>query len=183
MADVVAKSQPWVEKYRPKSLTDVVSNESTIQTIKKFVDGGRLPHMLLYGPPGTGKTSTILAVAKQLYGEGQQECVLQLNASDERGIGVVRDQIKPFAQTLVQRKKNVPKLVILDEADQMTNAAQNSMRRIMEDYVKNVRFCFVCNDVVKIHEAIQSRCSRFKYHPLLNDQIKGSVEHVLEQEG
>ncbi|KAL8426860.1 hypothetical protein Efla_002468 [Eimeria flavescens] len=159
---------PWVERYRPKSLSDVLSHDDIIQTIQRYLDKGQLPHLLFHGPPGTGKTSTILAVARQLYGPQQASHVLELNASDDRGIGSVRELVKTFAETTsasFSMSGAAPagppklKLVILDEADQMTSAAQNALRRIMEMYARNVRFCLICNLVNKITPAIQSRCT------------------------
>ena len=114
---------PWVEKYRPKEMDDLVSHEEIISTITRLIDAGKLPHLLLYGPPGTGKTSTILACAHKMYGKHYNSMVLELNASDDRGIDVVRDQIKEFASTR-QMFTSAPKLIVLDEADAMTNAAQ-----------------------------------------------------------
>ena len=132
---------PWVEKYRPNSLADVSGHEDILQTINRFVETNRLPHLLFYGPPGTGKTSTILALARHIYGaHNVRQQVLELNASDDRGIDVVREQIKTFASTRqifggVAGKGDglgAFKLIILDEADAMTSAAQNALRRIME---------------------------------------------------
>ncbi|KNG76995.1 replication factor C3 [Plasmodium falciparum IGH-CR14] len=151
---------PWVEKYRPNVLNDIISHEQVISTIKRFVQKGELPHLLLHGPPGTGKTSTILAVCKELYGDKRSSFVLELNASDDRGINVIRDQIKTFAESknhYTTCEKTTLKLIILDEADHMTYPAQNAMRRIMENYAKNVRFCLLCNYVNNITPAIQSR--------------------------
>ncbi|CDJ63447.1 activator 1 36 kDa, putative [Eimeria necatrix] len=165
-----------VERYRPKTLSDILSHDDIIQTsnfffecsVRRYVDKGQLPHLLFHGPPGTGKTSTILAVARQLYGSQQASHVLELNASDDRGIGSVRELVKTFAETtsasfsLSGTAPSGPpklKLIILDEADQMTSAAQNALRRIMESYARNVRFCLICNFVNKITPAIQSRCT------------------------
>ncbi|XP_062525536.1 replication factor C (activator 1) 5 isoform X1 [Bombyx mori] len=122
---------PWVEKYRPKRLDDLVSHDDIIKTINQFMKENQLPHLLFYGPPGTGKTSTILACAKQMYTPQQfSSMVLELNASDDRGIGIVRGQILSFASTRTIFKAG-PKLIILDEADAMTNDAQNALRRIL----------------------------------------------------
>ena len=156
---------PWVEKYRPSTLDDLVAHEAIISTIQKFVKEKKLPHMLFYGPPGTGKTSTILAVAKEMYGKSYSSMSLELNASDDRGINVVREQIKNFASTQQIISKGI-KLIILDEADSMTNAAQFALRRIIEKYTKTTRFCLICNYVSKIIPALQSRCTRFRFQPL-----------------
>ncbi|KAI0289457.1 P-loop containing nucleoside triphosphate hydrolase protein [Russula brevipes] len=156
---------PWVEKYRPVSLDDVVSHKDITGTIERFIEKNRLPHLLFYGPPGTGKTSTIIAVARRIYGASFRKQILELNASDDRGIDVVREQIKQFAETRTLFSKGF-KLIILDEADMMTTAAQAALRRIIEQYTKNVRFCIICNYVNKIIPAIQSRCTRFRFSPL-----------------
>ena len=123
---------PWVEKYRPETLDDLVSHKDITATIENFIDKNRLPHLLFYGPPGTGKTSTILAMARKIYGPQFRNSVLELNASDERGIEVVREQIKSFASTKsVFSNKGGFKLIVLDEADAMTQAAQSALRRGM----------------------------------------------------
>lgn len=141
-----------------------------------------MPHLLFYGPAGTGKTSTILACAKQLYTPVQfQSMVLELNASDDRGIGIVRGQIFNFASTRTIVSGGF-KLIILDEADAMTNDAQNALRRIIEKYTDNVRFCIICNYLSKIIPALQSRCTRFRFAPLMSDQILPRLDYVIEKE-
>ncbi|CAL1688167.1 unnamed protein product [Lasius platythorax] len=173
---------PWVEKYRPKSLDELISHETIIKTINKFIDENQLPHLLLYGPPGTGKTSTILACARKLYTPAQfNSMVLELNASDDRGIGIVRGQILSFASTGTMYKSAF-KLIILDEADAMTIDAQNALRRIIEKYTDNVRFCIICNYLSKIIPALQSRCTRFRFLPLAAEQIMPRLNHVIEAE-
>eukprot|EP00056_Hartaetosiga_gracilis_P003790 m.67533 g.67533 ORF g.67533 m.67533 type:complete len:344 (-) comp11578_c2_seq1:354-1385(-) len=181
---------PWVEKYRPSSLDDLVSHKHIITTIQKFVEEGedgkkdakRLPHLLLYGPPGTGKTSTIKALATQLYGKNYRNMVLELNASDDRGINVVRDQIKTFASTRTMFNTNSFKLIILDEADALTRDAQAALRRVIEKYTKHTRFCLICNYVSKITPALQSRCTRFRFAPLEPEHMVGQVQKVIEAE-
>ncbi|RSH90761.1 hypothetical protein EHS25_009936 [Saitozyma podzolica] len=177
-----ASEDGGVEKYRPNTLDDVVSHKDITTTIEKFIDAGRLPHLLLYGPPGTGKTSTVLALARRLYGPAYKKHILELNASDDRGIDVVRDQIKSFAMTKVLFSKGF-KLVILDEADMMTQAAQAALRRVIETHTKNVRFCILCNYVNKITPAIQSRCTRFRFMPLPEKEVRRKVDEVVEKEG
>lgn len=173
---------PWVEKYRPATLQDLISHEDIISTIERFIDADHLPHLLLYGPPGTGKTSTILACARKLYTPKEfNSMVLELNASDDRGIGVVRERILNFASTRTIFKSGF-KLVILDEADAMTNDAQNALRRVIEKFTENVRFCLICNYLSKIIPAIQSRCTRFRFGPLSSEQILPRLNYVIEQE-
>ncbi|RDB23513.1 Replication factor C subunit 3 [Hypsizygus marmoreus] len=172
---------PWVEKYRPVTLDDIVSHKDITGTIEKFIEKNRLPHLLFYGPPGTGKTSTILAVARRIYGPEYRKQILELNASDERGIDVVREQIKQFAETRTLFSKGY-KLIILDEADMMTQQAQAALRRVIEQYTKNVRFCIICNYVNKIAPAIQSRCTRFRFSPLPIVEVEKRVNTVVEAE-
>ncbi|KNG45133.1 replication factor c subunit 3 [Stemphylium lycopersici] len=185
-------SLPWVEKYRPNSLDDVEGHKDIIATINKFVDSNRLPHLLLYGPPGTGKTSTVLALARRIYGsKNMRQMVLELNASDDRGIDVVREQIKTFSSTK-QIFAAAPKpgdsslatfkLIILDEADAMTATAQMALRRIMEKYTANTRFCIIANYTHKLSPALLSRCTRFRFSPLKNRDIRNLVDRVIEEE-
>merc|ERR1712083_325046 len=173
---------PWVEKYRPNALEELISHDDIVKTIRKFISQDKLPHLLFYGPPGTGKTSTILACAKEIYSPKEfNSMVLELNASDDRGINVVRGQILSFASTRTIFNKGY-KLVILDEADAMTNDAQNALRRIIEKFTENVRFCMICNYLSKIIPALQSRCSRFRFGPLQENQIVPRLEHVATTE-
>ncbi|POS82696.1 P-loop containing nucleoside triphosphate hydrolase protein, partial [Erysiphe pulchra] len=175
--------QPWVEKYRPKTLSDVTAQEHTIT----------LPHMLFYGPPGTGKTSTVLALAKELFGpELYRTRVLELNASDERGISIVRSKIKDFArmqlsQVPPQYRTRYPcppfKIIILDEADSMTQDAQSALRRTMENYSKITRFCLICNYVTRIIDPLASRCSKFRFKMLDSSGAKARVEDIANKEG
>jgi len=174
---------PWVEKYRPNALDELISHEDIINTIRTFIKNDKLPHLLFYGPPGTGKTSTILACAKEISpAKLFSSMVLELNASDERGIGIVRGQILNFASTRTIFNSGY-KLIILDEADAMTNDAQNALRRIIEKYTDNVRFCMIGNYLSKIIPALQSRCTRFRFGPLKEEQILPRLEHVAKEEG
>lgn len=174
---------PWVEKYRPKRLEDLVAHEDIISILTNLIDNDNLPHLLLYGPPGTGKTSTIVAAAKRMYGSAAaySSMALELNASDARGIDVVRNEIKEFAGTRQLFNSGI-KLIILDEADAMTNDAQFALRRVIEKYTKNARFCLICNYVSKIIPALQSRCTRFRFAPLARHQIEGRLAHVAKEE-
>ncbi|KXZ52805.1 hypothetical protein GPECTOR_8g191 [Gonium pectorale] len=176
------RDQPWVEKYRPQKLDDVAAHKEIIDTIKRLTHENRLPHLLLYGPPGTGKTSTILAVARQMYGNSLANMTLELNASDERGIGVVRQEIQDFASTRTIFS-NKFKLIILDECDAMTNDAQFALRRVMEKYTRNARFCLICNYVSKIIPALQSRCTKFRFAPLNASFVRERLQQVADLEG
>jgi len=174
---------PWVEKYRPRAIGDIISHEEIMGALKKLIASNSLPHLLFYGPPGTGKTTTILSCARLIYGDGPLKGnVLELNASDDRGIEVVRNQIKDFASTAQVFSTVSFKLIILDEADQMSGEAQAALRRVIEKYTKNVRFCILCNHVNKVIPAIQSRCSRFRFAPLKKAQMMPRLTHVLGEE-
>jgi len=181
-SDKPGPNLPWVEKYRPDGLDELISHEDIIATIRTFISNDKLPHLLFYGPPGTGKTSTILACAKEIYpAKLFNSMVLELNASDDRGIGIVRGQILNFASTRTIFNSGY-KLIILDEADAMTNDAQNALRRIIEKFTDNVRFCLICNYLSKIIPALQSRATRFRFGPLKEDQILPRLEHVCREE-
>ncbi|KAK4051266.1 Subunit of heteropentameric Replication factor C (RF-C) [Microbotryomycetes sp. JL221] len=185
LATLDLDAMPWVEKYRPVTLDDVVAHKDIISTIDQFISKNRVPHLLFYGPPGTGKTSTILAVARKIYGSEavRRNNVLELNASDDRGIEVVREQIRNFASTRMSSSASAGfKLIILDEADQMTQIAQGALRRIIEQYTRNVRFCIICNYVNKIIPAIQSRCTRFRFGPLPQPEVEKRLNYVVDQE-
>ena len=159
-----------------------MAHEDIVSILTKLIDNDNLPHLLLYGPPGTGKTSTIVAAAKRMYGaKAYSSMALELNASDARGIDVIRNEIKEFAGTRQLFNKGV-KLVILDEADAMTNDAQFALRRVIEKYTKNARFCLICNYVSKIIPALQSRCTRFRFAPLSRDQIRDRLVEVAQAE-
>lgn len=172
----------WIEKYRPNSLSDLISHSEIVSTLRTLISNNRLPHLLFCGPPGTGKTSTIVACARQMYGPAYKSMVLELNASDDRGINVVRDQIKSFASTRRMFSSGV-KLVVLDEADAMTKAAQMALRRIVEKYVQNTRFCIICNYVNKIIPALQSRCTKFRFGPLPAADAEARVAEIAKMEG
>lgn len=174
-------SLPWIEKYRPQSLDDLISQEHIVETVRKFIAKSSLPHLLFYGPPGTGKTSAILACAREIYGDSMRSMVLELNASDDRGIDVVRDQVKAFASTRSIFSTGF-KLIILDEADSMTSAAQAALRRVIEKYTKNARFCLICNYVNGIIPALQSRCTKFRFSPLQPAQVRMKLEAICKQE-
>jgi replication factor C subunit 3/5 len=175
---------PWIEKYRPETLDDVIHHDHIIGTLKKFIKDKTLPHLLLYGPPGTGKTSTILSCMKELYGKQCELMVIEINASEERGIEVVRTRINQFVNTknIYCPDNNMFKMVILDEADAMTSDAQAILRRTIEKYTKNVRFCLICNYIKKINIALQSRCTLFRFSSLNKKSIKQNISKVIDAE-
>ncbi|KXG45803.1 ATPase, AAA-type, core [Penicillium griseofulvum] len=188
--------QPWVEKYRPKTLDDVAAQDHTTKVLRRTLQASNLPHMLFYGPPGTGKTSTILALAKSLFGPAlYRSRILELNASDERGIGIVRDKVKNFARAQLSQPTGLDaayraqypcppfKIIILDEADSMTQDAQSALRRTMETYSRITRFCLVCNYVTRIIEPLASRCSKFRFKMLDNSAAGERISNIAEQEG
>ncbi|KAG0347127.1 hypothetical protein BG005_000353 [Podila minutissima] len=187
-AAAAAAQKPWIEKYRPKTMDDISSQEQVVAVLKKTMESQNLPHLLFYGPPGTGKTSTILALARDIYGpEMIGSRVLELNASDERGIQVIREKVKNFARSTVTHNigsQNCPpyKIIILDEADSMTGDAQSALRRTMETYSKLTRFCLICNYVTRIIEPLASRCAKFRFRPLEEKNSKECLDMICRQE-
>jgi replication factor C subunit 3/5 len=168
-------------------LQDLVAHGDIVDILTNFCDTNNVPHLMLYGPPGTGKTSTILAVAARMYqSNSYQSLVLELNASDARGIDVVRNEIKDFCSTqqlsFKATNSNLVKLVILDEADAMTADAQFALRRMMEKYTKQVRFCFICNYISKIIPALQSRCTKFRFSPLPVPLMRSRLTEICQLE-
>jgi replication factor C subunit 2/4 len=182
---------------RPKSLDDVTAQDHTVTVLRRNLQSANLPHMLFYGPPGTGKTSTVLALAKQLYGpELIKTRVLELNASDERGISIVREKVKDFARMQLSNPPSGPageeyrkkypcppyKIIVLDEADSMTQDAQSALRRTMETYSKITRFCLVCNYVTRIIDPLASRCSKFRFKSLDEGNAGKRLEDIARLE-
>ncbi|CCK71084.1 replication factor C subunit 2 KNAG_0G00260 [Huiozyma naganishii CBS 8797] len=186
------ENKPWVEKYRPKNLDEVTAQDHAVNVLKKTLKSADLPHMLFYGPPGTGKTSTILALTKELFGpELTKSRVLELNASDERGISIVREKVKNFARLTVSKpskndleKYPCPpfKIIILDEADSMTADAQSALRRTMETYSSVTRFCLICNYITRIIDPLASRCSKFRFKSLDESNAMDRLQYVAKQE-
>ena len=173
---------PWVEKYRPQKIDGIISHDQNIETIKKMLAGMSLPHLLFHGTPGTGKTSLILAIANELYGTTKNLMVMKLDASDDRGINSVREEIKGFAEKVNMFNKGV-KLIILDEADSMTFDAQFALRRIIEKYSRTTRFCLICNYENKIIPAIRSRCANFRFSPISIYHIQNKLKFICKEEG
>ncbi|KAI2083331.1 Subunit of heteropentameric Replication factor C (RF-C) [Ophidiomyces ophidiicola] len=193
-----SRLQPWKPNFffsRPKTLDDVAAQDHTITVLQRTLQASNLPHMLFYGPPGTGKTSTILALAKSLFGPKlYRSRILELNASDERGINIVREKIKDFARIQLSHppaqdseyRKQHPcppfKIIILDEADSMTQDAQSALRRTMERYSKITRFCLVCNYVTRIIDPLASRCSKFRFKALDGSAAGSRLEDIARAE-
>ncbi|KAG8903320.1 replication factor C subunit 4 [Tulasnella sp. 403] len=173
---------PWVEKYRPQKLEDIVGNSDTIERLKVIAEQGNCPHIIISGLPGIGKTTSILCLAKAMLGDAYKEGVLELNASDERGIDVVRGRIKTFAQKKVTLPPGRHKFVILDEADSMTAGAQQALRRTIEIYANTTRFALACNMPSKIIEPIQSRCSILRFAKLKDEEVLKRLMEICELE-
>jgi replication factor C subunit 3/5 len=175
------KQLPWIEKYRPIHLNDVVSHTNIIKIFDMFVKKSSLPNMILFGSPGIGKTSIIKACAKQLYQDDVNLMTLEINASEERGIDVVRNTISHFAlcsSSFTWNNKKMCKLVILDEADSMTYDAQSAMKGIIDLYSHITRFCLVCNCIKKIHYSIISRCVKLRLHPIKMEEVFSHIKNM-----
>lgn len=172
---------PWIEKHRPAALEGIVGNEPIVQVFRCFAAEGSMPNLIVTGPPGIGKTTAVLCLLRAItLGASplDKERILEMNASDERGIEVVRTKIKSF----LQRKAWGPKFVVLDESDSMTAAAQQTMRRLIEKHADS-RFIFICNDLARMVEPVQSRCAILKFGPLTERNVEDLVEKVASEEG
>jgi len=182
---------PWNEKFRPKNLDEIAYQTEVVAALRRSLETANLPHLLFYGPPGTGKTSTILAVARELYGPTlMKQRVMELNASDERGIDVVRHKVKNFAKVAVGTANLDPdypcppfKILVLDEADSMTRDAQSALRRTMERWSQVTRFCLICNYVSRIIAPVTSRCAKFRFQRLPSEHINKKLRAICKSEG
>jgi replication factor C small subunit len=171
----------WIEKYRPQRLEDVVGHEHITERLRSYIERDDLPHLLFAGPAGVGKTTSAIAIAKEVYGDAWQENFLELNASDERGIDVVRDRIKSFARSSFGGFDY--RIIFLDEADALTSDAQSALRRTMEQFSNNTRFVLSCNYSSQIIDPIQSRCAVFRFSPLGDEAVEETVREIAEAEG
>jgi len=180
------KQLPWVETYRPKKIDQIISHQEIILSLRRFIEMETLPHLLFFGPSGSGKTTTIKCCANEIYGEYMNCMILELNASNERGIDTVRTKIKNFVcnrcSTFVPESKRIFKLVILDEIDSMTVEAQGMLRQTMEKNSATTRFCLICNDIDKINIALQSRCALFRFAPLNSDDMRIRLNEICNIE-
>ena len=170
----------WTEKYRPKKLDEIVNQKEIVERLKGFVKAKSMPHCLFAGSPGTGKTTSALCLARDLFGGRFADSFSELNASDERGIKIVRERVKTFART--RTLGDTPfKILVLDEADNMTSDAQQALRRTMERYTETCRFILICNYSSRIIEPIQSRCAPFRFIPLSDENIGNRLRYVAKK--
>jgi replication factor C small subunit len=182
MEDYAIKEEIWIEKYRPVKLDQVVGQDETIERLKSYVKTRNLPHLLFSGPPGVGKTASAVSIARELFGEDLwRENFTELNASDERGIDIVRTKIKNFAKTAPIGGAGF-KIIFLDEADALTSDAQSALRRTMERFSSNCRFILSCNYSSKIIEPIQSRCAVYRFRRLTDVAIRKRLEYIAKDQ-
>jgi replication factor C small subunit len=178
----------WVEKYRPSNLKEIINQRDIVNGLSNFSkEPDEIPHLLFSGPAGVGKTTTALCLAKELLGESWRTDTLELNASDERGIKMVRERVKEFAAVMKlptdRDNKKMFRIIILDEADEMTSEAQTALRRIIEDSSRTTRFIIICNYLSQIIEPIQSRCVVFKFRRLSREDVSDYLRFICEKQG
>jgi len=171
----------WIEKYRPIKLSEIVGQSEITERLQSYVKSGNLPHLLFTGSAGVGKTTAAIALAREFFGDSWHMNFRELNASDERGIDIVRNQIKQFARTSPLGGASF-KILFLDEADALTPDAQAALRRTMENYAQTCRFILSCNYSSKIIDPIQSRCAIYRFRPLLPDAIEEEVRRIAIKE-
>jgi replication factor C subunit 2/4 len=173
---------PWVEKYRPKKLDEIILDNLTRNKMENFLNNKEISNMIITGNPGTGKTTSILCLAKQIYNDEFKEKVIEFNASDNRGLETINNSIIFFCKKKINLDNNIPKLVILDEADNITKKAQNTLSNLMELYSSNTKFVLTCNDYNKLVEGVQTRCIILRYNYLSNDLIRKRLEYICKNE-
>lgn len=180
-AESRGRGEIWIEKYRPQTLSAVAGHADIVGRLESYVARDDLPHLLFTGPAGVGKTTSAMAIAREVYGDDWHENFLELNASDERGIDVVRDRIKNFARASFGGYDY--RIIFLDEADALTSDAQSALRRTMEQFANNTRFILSCNYSNQIIDPIQSRCAVFRFGPLDEDSVAEYARRIAEEEG
>tara|TARA_Y100000310_G_C20651240_1_gene799559 strand:- start:82 stop:1053 length:972 start_codon:yes stop_codon:yes gene_type:complete len=178
--DLLPIELPWIEKYRPEFLKEVIGQKEIVPRLQSYTKTRNCPNMLFSGPAGVGKTSAAVALAKEFFGKEFERNFLELNASDERGIDVVRKTIKDFARTLAFNSDF--KIIFLDESDALTSDAQQALRRTMEKYTKTCRFILSCNYSSRLIEPIQSRCVVFRFKPLLSKDMDKRLNEIAKEE-
>ncbi|HLC72580.1 MAG TPA: replication factor C small subunit [Candidatus Nanoarchaeia archaeon] len=181
MTEQQADHQLWIEKYRPQTFAEVKGHTEIVKRLQAFVEQKNIPHLLFSGPAGVGKSTLALIIAKTLYGDTWQHNFLELNASDSRGIDVIRETVKNFARTKALGTE-LPKIILLDESDSLTKEAQQALRRTMETFTRTARFILSANFSSKIIDPIQSRCTIFRFKPLNDDAVKKIIDHVSQKE-